>query len=227
MLIKILEVHNSERKSSAFVMLRTRAQWLTAFRLAIEHSGELQRYQRQLLEKRQIARAEEKEKVDEESIRATNLDEQLQNEKQVFVQCIYSLMVVSAIITKAYAEALVNNSKSIYDENKVFSELQARAHAEEKAETLARQRAIDGDKMKELEKIREQLEILLEEERQAKKDEEIVRTLQARILNEEWARRETLERLQEEQRMMLEAERKKREEFEQLQSEKEHQLKGL
>jgi hypothetical protein len=35
-----------------------------------------------------------------------------------------------------------------------------------------------------------------EEEKQAKKDEEIVRTLQARILREEWARRETLEQLQ-------------------------------
>ncbi len=32
--------------------------------------------------------------------------------------------------------------------------------------------------MRELEKIKEQLESLLEEERQAKKDEEIVRTLQ-------------------------------------------------
>ena len=61
--------------------------------------------------------------------------------------------------------------------------------------------------------IREQLELLLDEERQAKKYEEIVRTLQARILNEEWARRETLEKLQEEQRKMLESERKKREEF--------------
>ena len=43
---------------------------------------------------------------------------------------------------------------------------------------LQRQRAIEGKKMKEMEKIREQLEKLLEEERQAKKDEEIVRTLQ-------------------------------------------------
>jgi len=39
--------------------------------------------------------------------------------------------------------------------------------------------------------------IFQEEEKQAKKDEEIVRTLQARILREEWARRETLEQLQE------------------------------
>jgi hypothetical protein len=34
--------------------------------------------------------------------------------------------------------------------------------------------------------------MLLEEERQAKRDEEIVRTLQARILNEEWARRSVI-----------------------------------
>ena len=80
--------------------------------------------------------------------------------------------------------------------------------------------------MREMEKIREQLEKLLDEERQAKKDEEIVRTLQARILNEEWARRETLEKLQEEQKKMLEAERKKREEFEKAQNEKERELKG-
>ena len=58
------------------------------------------------------------------------------------------------------------------------SERQLRAHAEEKAETLARQRALEGERMKELEKIKDQLESLLEEEKQAKKDEEIVRTLQ-------------------------------------------------
>ena len=121
-----------------------------------------------------------------------------------------------------------------------------RVNAEENAATLARQRELDEQKMQELEKIRTQLESLLEEERQAKKDEEIVRTLQvnfalilknakvvhiksfqARILNEEWARRETLERLQEEQKAMLESERKKREEFEREQNDKEKQLRGI
>ena len=58
------------------------------------------------------------------------------------------------------------------------SEKMARVNAEEKAETLARQRAVETERMKELENIRSQLEVLLEEERQAKKDEEIVRTLQ-------------------------------------------------
>ena len=50
---------------------------------------------------------------------------------------------------------------------------QARVNAEVQAATLQRQRAIEEKKMKEMEKIREQLERLLEEERQAKKDEEI------------------------------------------------------
>ena len=67
---------------------------------------------------------------------------------------------------------------------------QARVNAEEQAATLQRQRIIEEKKMAELENIRTQLESLLEEEKQAKKDEEIVRTLQARILREEWARRE-------------------------------------
>ena len=51
-------------------------------------------------------------------------------------------------------------------------------NAEENAATLVRQRELDEKKMRELEAIRAQLEELLGEERQAKKDEEIVRTLQ-------------------------------------------------
>lgn len=104
-------------------------------------------------------------------------------------------------------------------------EKQARAMAEEHASTLLRQKAIEDKKMRELEKIRETLEVCLEEEKQAKKDEEIVRQLQARVLEEEWGRREALEKLQEEQRIMLEEERRKREEFEKEQSEKEGQLR--
>ena len=105
-------------------------------------------------------------------------------------------------------------------------QFKARELAEEKTATLLRQKAIEDKKMRELEKIREQLETCLDEERQAKKDEEIVRQLQARVLEEEWGRREALEKLQEEQRMMLEEERRKREAFEQEQSEKESQLRG-
>merc|ERR1712107_333223 len=58
-------------------------------------------------------------------------------------------------------------------------------------------------------------------EKQAKRDEEIVRTLQARMLTEEWERREMLEKMQEEQKNMLNMERMKREEFEKVQEERE------
>ena len=67
----------------------------------------------------------------------------------------------------------------------------------------------------------------MEEETQSKRDEEIVRNLQARVLREEWEKREELERLQDEQKKMLEEEREKRVEFERLQREKEEQLKGF
>uniref|UniRef100_A0A023F3R7 Putative pleckstrin similarity domain protein n=2 Tax=Triatoma infestans TaxID=30076 RepID=A0A023F3R7_TRIIF len=74
------------------------------------------------------------------------------------------------------------------------------------------------------EKQLSELEALLQVETQAKRDEEIVRNLQARVLREEWEKREELEQLQEEQRMLLEQERAKRREFEIKQKEKEEQL---
>ena len=43
-------------------------------------------------------------------------------------------------------------------------------------------------RLKELELIKQELEQLLEEEKQAKRDEELVRTIQARMLTEEWER---------------------------------------
>ena len=44
-------------------------------------------------------------------------------------------------------------------------------------------------RLKELELIKQELEQLLEEEKQAKRDEELVRTIQARMLTEEWERK--------------------------------------
>lgn len=58
--------------------------------------------------------------------------------------------------------------------------LQAREEAEAKWHDEARQREIESGKLKEVEEMKQQLETLLEEERQAKHDEEIVRNLQAR-----------------------------------------------
>lgn len=169
---------------------RTRLQWINAIKTAIENAEEPVRYQRALLDKRKLARQEEKEREEEEDIRKASHADSLDQTKIQLEQ-----------------------------------EKQARAMAEEHASTLLRQKAIEDKKMRELEKIRETLEVCLEEERQAKKDEEIVRQLQARVLEEEWGRREALEQLQEEQRIMLEEERRKREEFEKQQSEKESQLR--
>ena len=74
--------------------------------------------------------------------------------------------------------------------------------------------------------VRCQLEKLLAEEIQAKRDEELVRSLQARILSEEWTKREELEKLQQEQRKLLDMERNKTKTFEKRQTEMERQLEG-
>lgn len=57
---------------------------------------------------------------------------------------------------------------------------QARAEAETRLQLESALREADKDHLRELEEIKEQLEKLLEEERQAKRDEELVRIAQAR-----------------------------------------------
>merc|ERR1711892_665464 len=101
----------------------------------------------------------------------------------------------------------------------------ARVEAESHAALLSEEKEIESLKLKELEDIRNELEQLLGEEKQAKRDEEIVRTLQARMLTEEWEKRELLEKMQEEQKEMLDMERSKREESESIQIERETKVK--
>ena len=71
---------------------RTRLQWVNAFKVAIENAEEPVRYQRSLLDKRKLARQEEKEREEEEDNRkashADSLDQtkiQLEQEKQVLM----------------------------------------------------------------------------------------------------------------------------------------------
>jgi len=101
----------------------------------------------------------------------------------------------------------------------------ARVEAESHAALLSEEKEIESLKLKELEDIRNELEQLLEEEKQAKRDEEIVRTFQARMLTEEWEKRELLEKMQEEQKEMLNVERSKREEVESVQDERERKVR--
>uniref|UniRef100_A0A182TM66 PH domain-containing protein n=1 Tax=Anopheles melas TaxID=34690 RepID=A0A182TM66_9DIPT len=103
-------------------------------------------------------------------------------------------------------------------------EKQARLAAESQArqyEAVARE---DSRRVAELEDVKLCLEKMLEDEIQAKRDEEIVRALQARVLAEEWEKREELEQLQAEQKSLLEHERQKRMEFEHRQQENEQKL---
>ncbi|PIK43478.1 hypothetical protein BSL78_19675, partial [Apostichopus japonicus] len=74
-------------------------------------------------------------------------------------------------------------------------------------------------RQEELEESLTALEGLLEEEKQAKRDEEIVRGLQARLLDEETEKREELEKLKEEQERMLQEEQEKRQHLEQVSEE--------
>lgn len=100
---------------------------------------------------------------------------------------------------------------------RIAAESQARQY-----EAVARE---DSRRVAELEDVKLSLERMLEDEIQAKRDEEIVRALQARVLAEEWDKREELEQLQAEQKALLELERQKRMEFEHRQQENEKRYK--
>ncbi|XP_066954335.1 switch-associated protein 70-like [Macrobrachium rosenbergii] len=123
-------------------------------------------------------------------------------------------------IRRASQADIIENTQA-----ELMAEKLARAEAEAAAKQEAAARQEEEKRVTELQKMRLQLETLLEEETQAKRDEEIVRNLQARVLSEEWEKREELERLQAEQRRMLEEEKKKRQAFEVLQEEKDSQLR--
>ncbi|XP_055389294.1 differentially expressed in FDCP 6 homolog [Condylostylus longicornis] len=113
-------------------------------------------------------------------------------------------------------------SNHVQEVQKAKIQLEKEKTARLAAEALARE---DSRRVAELEDMKQTLEKLLEEEIQAKRDEEIVRALQARVLAEEWEKREELERLQQEQKVLLEQERSKRIEFEEMQKKKENELR--
>ena len=62
----------------------------------------------------------------------------------------------------------------------MFRVTQARADAEARFQQEAALREAEQQRLREVEELRQQLQCLLEAERQAKKDEEIVRSLQSR-----------------------------------------------
>ncbi|XP_072164506.1 uncharacterized protein [Diadema setosum] len=99
-------------------------------------------------------------------------------------------------------------AKELEELKRAYQDVTKRAEIEERLKVEEQKR------LAELEESLNSLKLALEEEKQAKKDEEIVRALQSKILCEEIEKREELERLKEEQEAMLKQEQEKREHLE-------------
>ncbi|XP_014212272.1 switch-associated protein 70 isoform X2 [Copidosoma floridanum] len=134
----------------------------------------------------------------------------------------------------SYQRSLANQRRSTRQASKqekeetrleLQQERQARIAAEVQAKELTELSKQELAKVQELEELKQQLEIRLYEEKQALRDEEIVRSLQGRFLREEWEKREKLEILQQEQQELLELEKLKRQEFELKQQDNEQRLR--
>ena len=89
--LAVVNIEAIEYPFKHIILFRTRLQWMSSLRTAIEYAEEPVRYQRSLFEKRKLSRQDEKEKEDEEyeRIMAMNNDTlndtqiQLEQEKQV------------------------------------------------------------------------------------------------------------------------------------------------
>ena len=89
-------------------------QWVNAFKVAIENAEEPVRYQRSLLDKRKLARQEEKEREEEEDIRkashADSLDQtkiQLEQEKQVLMHVVNSQLRLLLFVWRIFFLGLI------------------------------------------------------------------------------------------------------------------------
>ncbi|KAK3084808.1 hypothetical protein FSP39_019379 [Pinctada imbricata] len=180
--------------------IKTRNDWIKALQLAIDnadnpsfhyHKLQSKERQRKRKAKRKVKEAEEaRRKQDEETIRKLR---QEYDEK-----------------VKEDDLRLQEHLRELEAEKLAREELEARLLKE------AALREVEQRRLRELQEIKRQLEKLLEEERQAKKDEEIVRALQARLYEEECEKREELERLKREQDELLLQERQEKEGLEEM-----------
>lgn len=104
---------------------------------------------------------------------------------------------------------------------RTLKELEEHRQAREEAERRCRQ---DQQRIVELQGLHVQLEELLEVERQAKRDEELVRKLQSTVLQEEFEKREQLEELKLSLEQLLHHEQERSSELEERRREQEKML---
>ncbi|XP_041456945.1 switch-associated protein 70-like [Lytechinus variegatus] len=189
------------------------------------------------IEQLRIARDEAARKAEEElALRMAKEEEERENRKreeehrektQQEIDALKAAREEAERRAEEEAKKLIERQKEEEERRKVEEEERERQAREleelkkayedatKRAEIEERLKEEDRKRLAELEESLQQLELLLEEERQAKRDEEIVRALQARILSEETEKREELERLKEEQDALLRQEQEKREHLEQ------------
>ncbi|XP_013390157.1 switch-associated protein 70 isoform X2 [Lingula anatina] len=127
---------------------------------------------------------------------------------------------------RAEAEERLRKETDMREEDRKKLEELVKTQAETEARLLEESALREAEQVRlhQLEDAQKQLEEMLQEEIQAKKDEEIVRSLQARLLEEEFEKREALEKLKAEQEQLLETERQKRVGLEEAQKKQEEML---
>ncbi|ESO97449.1 hypothetical protein LOTGIDRAFT_231610 [Lottia gigantea] len=191
--------------------LRSKNEWISAIQKAIKHSGEDYNFQYQSW----IERKEEREN----RRKATAEDELKKQQEQELIERQKRELEEQRLRNLQDQELLEKRRKELESEKLAREEIEAKLKEEEQL------RLAEQERLRELQEIKADLEKLLEDERQAKRDEEIVRNLQSRILEEEFAKRKELEKIKEEQDKLLDEERHQRVDLENKRQEQEQMIR--
>ncbi|XP_050408427.1 switch-associated protein 70 [Patella vulgata] len=176
--------------------IRSKNEWTAAIQKAIEYSADDISFVKQGWIDRKREREERRKATAEDELKKQQEKELIERQQRELEEHRLRNLQDQELLEKRMQE--------------LQSEKLARGEIEAKLKDEEALRLAEQERLRELEEIKNQLERLLEEERQAKRDEEIVRNLQARILEEEFAKRTELEKLKEEQEKLLAQERNQR-----------------
>lgn len=170
---------------------RTRLQWINAIKTAIENADEPIRYQRSLLDKRKLARQEEKEREEEEDIRkashADSLDQtkiQLEQEKQA--RAMAEEHAATLMRQRVIEEKKMKELEKIREQLEKCLEEEKQAKKDEEIVRQLQARVLEEEwgRRDALEKLQEEQRIMLEEERRKREEFEKQQSEKERQLRE-------------------------------------------
>ncbi|KAM6943474.1 switch-associated protein 70-like [Xenentodon cancila] len=184
---------------------KKKQEWIQAIQMCIQlrSLGLLSPHREALLRRRELR---QRQQVEEEDLATRMLKLQVANENKQR-QLEDMRMKMEEVAAKAAQEELMRKKTELDLQDRYRLDLEREKMVRQQMEEQVAQKSSELDqylqRVRDLEDMYHRLQEALEEERQAKQDEEVMRKLQARLLEEEAAKRAELEQIHLQQQMAL------------------------